>query len=257
MKVMTEMHALSGKVVLLTGAAGRIGQATAALMAERGAMVIAVDRRGADWSGFRDSQPDGTSAAILEGDVTSERDVSEYVAKASTVAGRIDIFFNNAGIEGPQEAIPDYPLTEFRRILDINVVGIFLGLKYVLPVMLQQGWGSVINVSSIAGLVGSANMAGYVASKHAVLGLTRAAALEVAECGVRVNSIHPGNIDSRMISDIPMGPDGNEDQLASQVPARRLDTPEDIARVVAFLASDESSYLNGTALTVDGNLAAA
>ena len=252
---MTEeaVGSLAGKVALITGAAGVIGSATAALFARRGAAIVAVDRPGADFTMLRSVLAQSERESFfVEADVTQEDDVRRYVATAIEAAGRIDIFFNNAGIEGPQASLADYPLAEFRRILEVNVVGVFLGLQAVLPLMQAQGSGAIVNTSSIAGMIGATNMAGYIASKHAVLGLTRVAALEGAPFGVRVNSVHPGFIDSRMLSDIATRLGGDAAGLAASVPAGRLGTPEEVAKAVAFLASDESSYMNGSALVLDG-----
>ena len=246
---------LDGRVALITGAAGFIGRATAALLASRGAHIVAVDRPGVDFGPLQGALV--SEAVTVEADVADEAAVARYAAAARELTGRIDIFFNNAGIEGPQAAIGDYPVAEFRRIIDVNVTGVFLGLKAVLPGMIAHGSGSIINASSIAGLVGSAAMAGYVASKHAVLGLTRVAALEAGPYGVRVNSIHPGFIDSRMLGDIIGRMGGEISAFARTVPNNRLGTPEEVAQAVAFLAGDESRYMNGSSLVIDGGLTAA
>lgn len=246
---------LAGKAALITGVGGNIGAATARLLAARGARIIGVDHPKADTSGLESGLADAPGFTLLRADVSHEPDVRTYVDDAVQLAGRIDIFFNNAGIEGPQAAIPDYPTQEFQRIFAVNVLGVFLGLKFVLPVMQRQGSGAIINTSSIAGLVGAANMSGYIMSKHAVLGLSRTAALEAAPHGVRVNSVHPGFVESRMLTDIVHrlgAPDSKS--FAETVPLKRLATVDEIARAVAFLASEESSYLTGHAMVVDGGL---
>jgi len=245
---------LTGKVALITGAGGAIGRATAALLAARGARVAAVHRPGADLTELRAALPAGAEPLFLAADVASEADVRAYVAATVQAFGRIDIFFNNAGIEGPQAAIADYPVADFRHVLEVNVTGVFLGLQAVLPVMVAQGSGSIINTGSIASIIGSRQMSGYIASKHAVLGLTRAAALEAAPAGVRVNAIHPGFIESRMLSDIARNLGGDADSLVGRVPAGRLGAPNEVARAVAFLGSDESRYMNGAELVLDGGL---
>jgi NAD(P)-dependent dehydrogenase (short-subunit alcohol dehydrogenase family) len=195
-------------------------------------------------------------------DVTSEDEVAEYVRTAVDKFGTIDVFYNNAGIEGDVKPITEYSLESFRRVLDVNVVGVFLGMKHVLPVMLKQNKGSIINTASIAGLMGSPRIAVYSASKHAVIGLTKTAAWECTATGVRVNCVCPGMIDSRMLSAIIEGrKDGNaptpNEKLVERIPARRLGQASEVASIVAFLASDEASYVTGSAYTVDGGRTAA
>jgi len=249
-----ENDRLAGRIAVITGAAGAIGGATARLLAGRGATIVAVDHPDADWSRTKAALDAFPATLYVAADVTSEADVKAYARAAVQAFGRIDLFFNNAGIEGPQALLPDYPVAEFRRILEVNVTGVFLGLQAVLPVMIGQKGGAIVNSSSIAGLIGATGMAGYIASKHAVLGLTRVAALEGAEAGVRVNSVHPGFIESRMLSDIASRLGGTSEALATMVPVKRLGTPDEIAKGVAFLLSDESSYMNGGQLVLDGGL---
>jgi NAD(P)-dependent dehydrogenase (short-subunit alcohol dehydrogenase family) len=242
---------LEGRVAIVTGAAGFIGRATAELFAERGARVVCVVRKEADVAKLQDAIP---GALVLQADVTKEDEVERYVGETLGLLDRIDIFFNNAGVEGPQALIADYPTAEFMRVMEVNVLGVFLGLKHVMPVMTGQASGVIVNMGSIASSIGGPMMSGYIASKHAVLGLTRTAALEAAPHGVRVNMIAPGFIDSRMLSDIASRLGGDTQGLAQRVPDGRLGTPEEVARAVAFLASDESRYMNGTTLLLDGGL---
>jgi NAD(P)-dependent dehydrogenase (short-subunit alcohol dehydrogenase family) len=253
---------LDGRVAVVTGAAGVIGSATVRLLAERGARIVAVDRKGADLDGAIKDLPASAQALAVTADVTDEDEVKEYVRKAVDKFGTIDAFYNNAGVEGEVKAIPDYPLEAFRRVLDVNVVGVFLGMKHVLPVMLKQNKGSIINTASIAGLLGSPYIAVYSASKHAVIGLTKSAAWECTGTGVRVNCVCPGLIDSRMLSAIFTARAGGNapppiEKLVERVPARRLGLPSEVASIVAFLASDEASYVSGSAYTVDGGRTAA
>jgi len=248
---------LDGKVAVVTGAAGVIGTATLRLLAERGARIVAVDRRETDLKEAIKDLPASAEALALAADVTEEDEVAGYVRATVETFGTIDVFYNNAGIEGDVKPITDYPLASFRKVLDVNVVGVFLGIKHVLPVMLNQNRGSIINTASIAGLMGSPEIAVYSASKHAVIGLTRSAALECTATGVRVNCVCPGLIDSRMLSAIIEGRNpGNapvpNDKIVERIPARRLGQASEVASIVAFLASDEASYVSGSAYTVDG-----
>jgi NAD(P)-dependent dehydrogenase (short-subunit alcohol dehydrogenase family) len=248
---------LDGKVAVVTGAAGVIGSATLRLLAERGARIVAVDRKAADLKAAMGDLPVLAEALAVTADVTSEDEVADYVQAAIQQFGTIDVFYNNAGIEGDIAPITKYSLETFRKVLDVNVVGVFLGLKHVLPVMLRQNRGSIINTASIAGLIGSPDIAVYSASKHAVIGLTKSAALECAGSAVRINCVCPGQIDSRMLSAIVEGRNpGNApvptERIVDRTPARRLGQASEVAAVVAFLASDDASYVSGSAYTVDG-----
>jgi NAD(P)-dependent dehydrogenase (short-subunit alcohol dehydrogenase family) len=180
---------MDGKVAVVTGAAGVIGTATMRLLAERGARIVAVDRKQQDLKAAIKDLPASARALAVTADVTVEDEVIEYVRAAVDKFGTIDAFHNNAGIEGDVAPITKYSLESFRRVLDVNVVGVFLGMKHVLPVMLKQNKGSIINTASIAGLIGSPDIAVYSASKHAVIGLTKSAAQECAKTGVRVNCV--------------------------------------------------------------------
>jgi NAD(P)-dependent dehydrogenase (short-subunit alcohol dehydrogenase family) len=248
---------LDGKVAIVTGAAGIIGTATMRLLAARGARIVAVDRKPQEVQAAVRDLPAAAQALAITADITDEDEVAAYVGAATDTFGAIDVFYNNAGIEGDITPIVNYSLATFRRVLDVNVVGVFLGMKHVLPVMLRQNSGSIINTASIAGLIGSAEIAVYSASKHAVIGLTKSAALECATSAVRVNCVCPGLIDSRMLSAIIEGRNpGNtpvpNDRIVERIPARRLGHASEVASIVAFLASDEASYVSGAAYTVDG-----
>jgi NAD(P)-dependent dehydrogenase (short-subunit alcohol dehydrogenase family) len=253
---------LDGKVAVVTGAAGVIGSATIRLLAERGARIVAVDRREQDLQTAIKDLPASADAFAVAADVTSEDEVAEYVRAAVDKFGTIDVFYNNAGIEGDIKPITEYSLESFRKVIDVNVVGVFLGMKHVLPVMLKQNKGSIINTASIAGLMGSPLIAVYSASKHAVIGLTKTAAWECTGTGVRVNCVCPGLIESRMLSTILQGRNGGNapppnDKIVERIPARRLGQGSEVASIVAFLASDEASYVSGSAYTVDGGRTAA
>ncbi|MGJ5019745.1 SDR family NAD(P)-dependent oxidoreductase [Bradyrhizobium oligotrophicum] len=257
---MSDSIRLDGRVAVVTGAAGVIGAATMRLLAARGARIVAVDRREADLAAATAGLPASAETFAVAADVTDEDQVAAYVRQACNRFGTIDVFFNNAGIEGEIKPITAYPLEAFRRVLDVNVVGVFLGLKHVLPVMLKQNRGSIINTASIAGLIGSPQIAVYSASKHAVIGLTKSASWECTGTNVRVNCICPGLIESRMLSAIIEGRSGAPvpaDKVVDRVPARRLGQGAEVAAVVAFLASDDASYVSGAAYTVDGGRTAA
>jgi NAD(P)-dependent dehydrogenase (short-subunit alcohol dehydrogenase family) len=253
---------LDGTVAVVTGAAGHIGTATMRLLAERGARIVAVDRKREDLSAAIKELPPAAEALAVAADVTEEDEVAGYVQACLDRFGTVDVFYNNAGVEGDVKPITEYSLESFRRVLDVNVVGVFLGMKHVLPVMLKNDSGSIINTASIAGLVGSPHIAVYSASKHAVIGLTKSAAWECTATRVRVNCVCPGLIDSRMLSAIIQGRNaGNaptpNDKIVERIPARRLGQASEVASIVAFLASDEASYVSGSAYTVDGGRTAA
>jgi NAD(P)-dependent dehydrogenase (short-subunit alcohol dehydrogenase family) len=254
---------LDGKVAVITGAAGVIGRATMQLMAERGARIVAVDRKREDLETAIRDLPASAEGLAVTADVSDEDEVAGYVRSAIDRFGGIDVFYNNAGVEGEVKPIIQYSLQAFRRVLDVNVVGVFLGMKHVLPVMLQRNAGSIINTASIAGLIGSPQIAVYSASKHAVIGLTKSAAWECTATRVRVNCVCPGMIDSRMLSAIIEGRNAGRnaptphDRIVERIPARRLGQASEVASIVAFLASDEASYVSGSAYTVDGGRTAA
>jgi len=248
---------LDGRTAIVTGAAGVIGAATVRLLAERGARIVAVDRLHGELEAAIADLPASAQAIAVVADVTSEDDVEAYVRAAIERFGAIDVFYNNAGVEGEIAPISKYPLESFRRVIDVNVIGVFLGLKHVLPVMLRQNKGSIINTASIAGVIGSPDIAAYTASKHAVIGLTKSAAIECTASAVRVNCVCPGLIDSRMLRAIIEGRDAGKagvpmEKIVGRIPARRLGEAAEVASIVAFLASDEASYVSGSAYTVDG-----
>jgi NAD(P)-dependent dehydrogenase (short-subunit alcohol dehydrogenase family) len=253
---------LDGRIAVVTGAAGVIGTATIRLLAERGARIVAVDRNEAELKSAIRGLPASAQVLAIAADVTHEDEVADYVRAATEKFGTIDVFYNNAGVEGEVKPITEYSLEAFRRVLDVNVIGVFLGLKHVLPVMLKQNRGSIINTASIAGLMGSPHIAVYSASKHAVVGLTKSTAWECAGTGVRINCVCPGLIDSRMLSAIFQGRFGGNapppmEKIIERIPARRLGQASEVASIVAFLASDEASYVSGSAYTVDGGRTAA
>jgi NAD(P)-dependent dehydrogenase (short-subunit alcohol dehydrogenase family) len=248
----------TGKVALITGGGGGIGRAAAAGFAARGARVVVVDRDGTLGRGTVEIlRQRGAVARFVEADVSRGEDVAAYVAATLADYGRIDCFFNNAGIEGMVAPITEYDEAMFDRVIAINLKGVFLGMKHVLPVMLKQGGGAVVNTASIAGLVGGPGMAAYVASKHAVLGLTRTASADVARLGVRVNAICPGPVDTRMMRSLeqqrnPDDPDAVIDANRAAIPIGRYATAEEVANLVIYLCSDLAGSITGAHMVIDG-----
>lgn len=255
------MKRMQNKVVIITGGSGGIGKAVAARMLEEGASVVLVD---IDQAGLDDTAKElGRAERVLiaQADVSREADVKGYVDAAIKRFGRIDAFFNNAGIEGKVAPLEQQAIETFDKVMAINVRGAYLGLKHVLPHMYAAGAGSVINTSSIAGLQGTPDTLPYVTSKHAVTGMTKAAALEAAKHDVRVNSIHPSPVNTRMMRSLeagfdPENPEANRAQQARMIPLGRYGEPEDIANLVLFLASDESRFITGAQYRIDGGMGA-
>jgi NAD(P)-dependent dehydrogenase (short-subunit alcohol dehydrogenase family) len=251
------MH-FHGKVALITGGGNGIGRAAAIGFATRGAKVVVVDRdqaAGEATAGIVRQQ--GGDALFVAADVSQSGDVRNYVKLALDRYGAIDCFTNNAGIEGSVAPTHQYDEEMFDRVMAVNVKGVFLGLRHVLPVMIGQGHGAVVNTASVAGLVASPGMAAYVASKHAVIGLTKTAAGEVGRSGVRVNAVCPGPIDTRMIHSLeamlnPGDPAAVGTRYQSAIPLGRYGTAEEVANLVIFLSSDLASNITGAQYVVDG-----
>ncbi|MCW5745390.1 MAG: glucose 1-dehydrogenase [Alphaproteobacteria bacterium] len=248
----------TGKVALITGGANGIGRAAALGFARGGAKVVVVDRDAAGGEGTAGAiRQLGGDARFVAADVTKSADVQAYVKAALDAYGRIDCFFNNAGIEGKMQPTAEYDEAMFDAVIGVNVKGVFLGLRHVLPVMLRQKAGTIVNTASVAGLVGTPNMPAYVASKHAVVGLTKTASGEVARHGIRVNAVCPGPVDTRMIHALeaqlrPDDPAGAGQQYQASMPTGRYTTPEEIANIVLFLSSDLSANVTGVQWVVDG-----
>ncbi|WP_342433392.1 SDR family NAD(P)-dependent oxidoreductase [Neobacillus sp. FSL H8-0543] len=250
------MDRLSGKVAIITGGAGGIGKVTAERFLKEGANVVIVDLFEESLAKTKEELSSFGDVLTVQADVSNESDVENYVNKAIEHFGKIDVFFNNAGIEGKVAPIMEQKVEDFDKVLSVNVRGVFLGLKYVLAIMTKQGYGSVINTSSVAGLDGSPGVSPYIASKHAVVGLTKAAAIEVASTGVRVNSIHPSPVNTRMMRSLEEGLGTEQEVIAKRIPLGRYGESSDIANLVVFLASDESSFITGAQYRVDGGMGA-
>ncbi|MBT6276335.1 MAG: SDR family oxidoreductase [Chromatiales bacterium] len=246
---------LENKVIVITGAAGGIGQATVERVVSEGAKVLAVDM---DMSALKEAlgQIDGDVECVVA-DVTQEAQVQGYLQAAVDKFGGIDSVFNNAGIEGVTSKIVDYPTDMYERVMDVNVKGVFLGIKHAVPHLLARGGGSIVNTASTAGLRGAPLLPAYNASKHAVIGLTRSTAEAYGRDGIRTNAVCPAPINTRMMRSIELGMGGNEpdairSRFESTIPLGRYGEAHEVASLVAFLLSSESSFINGSMYSIDG-----
>jgi NAD(P)-dependent dehydrogenase (short-subunit alcohol dehydrogenase family) len=248
-------NGFSGKVALVTGGTSGIGKATAIAFARAGAKVVLTGRREKEGAQVVDEikKADG-DAAFVRGDVAKDADVKAMVDFAIKKFGRLDIAFNNAGVEwmGPVEKATE---AEYRRIFDINVWGVLNSMRHEIPFMLKNGGGAIVNTSSVAGHIGLPQVSVYIASKHAVEGLTKSVALEFAKQNIRINAIAPGVIQTEMF-DRFAGEDETRDQLRAITPVGRFGASEEIAAAVLYLASDDAKFTTGTSLVVDGGFVA-
>ncbi len=244
------------KVALITGGSFGIGQATALAFARQGAKIVVVD-----WHENEETltliKQAGGECIFIKCDVSKDEEVRRMVTVALEKFGRIDYAFNNAGIEG--DPAPTYECTEdsWDRTIAINLKGVWLCMKYILPHMLKNGQGAIVNCASVAGVVGFPGLPAYVASKHAVVGLTKTAALETAKQGIRVNAVCPGVIKTAMVDRMTGQAEEVEQQYENMAPAGRMGTPEEIASAVLWLCSDAASFMTGQAMVVDGGLTVA
>ncbi|MDH4148480.1 MAG: glucose 1-dehydrogenase [Acidimicrobiia bacterium] len=245
------MGRLDGKVCIVTGGARGQGGAEAALFRSEGAEVVITDVLADEGA----AHAAAIGATFIRHDVRSEEEWTEVVRQTVDRHGRIDVLVNNAGIYERGKLL-DTTLEQYRRIIDINQVGVFLGMKAVAPTMSDQQSGSIVNISSIAGLLGAAGAVAYGASKFAVRGMTKAVALELARFNVRVNSIHPGMIETPMMDVVTGNNDERHDKMARAVPLRRPAEPEEVAALALYLASDESRYCTGSEFVIDGGITA-
>lgn len=250
----------NGKVAIVTGAGGGIGRAVSLALAAAGAKVAVVDlsqEQGLETE--RQIKAAGGQALFVAADVSRADAVANYVAQTLSAWGRIDVFMNNAAWEGAIKPIVDYPDELFDKVMAINVRGVFLGLKHVLPVMIGQRSGAGVNTASLGAYIGSRNVGPYIASKHAVMGLTKTAALEVALKGIRVNAVCPGPVDTPMIRAIEEGlAPGKAQELREQrtsvIPDGRYAQPEEVANLMLYVASDLAGHITGQALHINGGI---
>jgi NAD(P)-dependent dehydrogenase (short-subunit alcohol dehydrogenase family) len=260
------MPRLTGKVAVITGGAGGIGQAAARQFSAEGASVVLVDREESALQDVVGSIGDDKGSYVVA-DVTQPEETENYVKAAIERWGGIDIYLANAGIEGMVSPIPDYPHDMFDQVMAVNVRGVWLGLKYVIPAIQERGGGSIVITSSTAGIGGTAGMSAYSTSKHAVIGMMRTAALECAPMGIRVNTVNPAPIETRMMRSLEemrvAAADSSEvtiertkQSYASRIPLQRYGDPEEVAKMMLFLASDDSSFCTGGVYMVDGGRSA-
>jgi NAD(P)-dependent dehydrogenase (short-subunit alcohol dehydrogenase family) len=247
---------MSSPVVLITGALTGIGRAAATIFAHEGARIVVSGRRDKEGQELvAELQKLGAEAIFVRTDVRKDEDVRDLVDQTVKRFGRLDVAVNNAGTEGAPGPVTEQTAESFSATFDTNVLGTLLSMKHELRAMLPQGSGSIVNVSSAYGSIGAAYASVYVASKHAVEGLTKSAALEVARTGVRVNVVAPGTTDTGMLTRFNKT-DENKAALVSTVPLKRMATPEEIAHVIAFVASPDASYMTGASIPVDGGMIA-
>ncbi len=246
------MGRLIDKVAIITGGAGGMGASHAKRFVEEGAKVVVADLASSNAENF--TKELGENAIFVETNVTDESSWANLVNKTIETFGKIDILVNNAGVSTAVSSVEETPLEEFNKVVSINQVGVFLGMKHVIPNMKENKAGSIINISSISGLRGTPGGVSYGASKFAVTGMTKSVALEVAETGIRVNSVHPGVIRTKMTDPavLPEEVAKNIQAHVDRIPAKRMAEPQEVTNLVLYLASDESSYSNGAEFVVDG-----
>ena len=253
---------LEGKVAIITGATGGIGEATVGLFLQEGAKVMLVDRSFDRLEAARDRLASDKAVACSLADATDEKATAAAVAATIETFGGVDILFANAGTEGRIGSIETFDVSDFEQVLRTNVLGVWIAMKHCVEPMKKRGHGSIIATASVAGLIGYPGLAPYSASKHAVCGLVKTAALELGACRIRVNAIAPGPIDNRMMGSLesqmsPENPTAVRQKVTGTIAMQRYGLNEEVANLAVFLGSDESSYCTGTVFTVDGGYTAA
>ena len=251
---------MKNKVIIITGAAMGLGYAAAKELASKGANLMLVDY---NEKSLLDAKTEiskefpNVKIVTVVADVSNEEAVKNYVDETVKTFGRIDGLYNNAGIEGKQASITEYDVNIFKKVIDINLMGVYYGMRYVIPVMQKQKFGRIVNVASVGGIRGVLNQVPYVASKHAVSGMTKNAALEYGSDGILTNAIAPGAILTPMVAEAfkqvdPENPKAAEAEYAKRNPTKRLGQPHEVAKVVAFLLSEENGYVSGQTIAIDG-----
>ena len=251
---------MNNKVIIVTGAAMGLGLAAAQEFAARGAKLVLVDyNKEALEKATDEIRKDfpAVEIATYVADVSNEEEVKGYVALTESKFGRIDGLYNNAGIEGRQAPLAEYDLDVFKKVVDINLMGVYYGMRYVIPVMQKQKYGRIVNVASVGGIRGVVNQTPYVATKHAVSGMTKNAAIEYGKDGILTNAIAPGAILTPMVAEAfkqvnPSNPAEAEREYAQRNPTRALGQPEHVAKLVAFLIGEDNGYVNGQTIAIDG-----
>ncbi|HEU4552517.1 MAG TPA: SDR family oxidoreductase [Chitinophaga sp.] len=242
-----------GKVALITGGSFGIGRAAAVAFAKKGASVVVADLiEDGEQATLKEITAAGGNAIFVQCDVSKAADVTAMIDRTFNTYGRLDFAFNNAGIEGISAATQECTRENWEKVLAVNLTGVWLCMKHELPHMLRQGKGAIVNCASVAGLIGFPNLPAYVASKHAVIGLTKTAALENAQSGIRINTVCPGVIRTAMIDRITGKDKAVEQRFTDMEPMGRFGEPEEVAEAVVWLCSDAASFITGHALTVDG-----
>ena len=252
------MKRFEGKVVMISGGSSGIGAETAIAFAEEGAKVIITDvdeEKGMNLA--KEINETGGAATFMKHNVADAKQTKEIINKIVEKFGKLDVAFNNAGIAGPSLPISEYPEEDWERVISINLLGVYYGMKYQIQQMLKQGGGAIVNNSSILGKVGFNNASAYVAAKHAVVGLTKAAALEYASKNIRINAVNPAFIKTPLIENAGMK-EGTEmyDMLVGLHPIGRLGNPREVANAVLFLSGEDASFVHGESLMVDGGYTA-
>jgi NAD(P)-dependent dehydrogenase (short-subunit alcohol dehydrogenase family) len=251
---------MKNKVIIITGAAMGLGYAAAKELASIGASLVLVDYNDKSLKEAKAELakefPDVKIITVVA-DVSKEEAVKNYVDETVKAFGRIDGLYNNAGIEGKQASITEYDVNVFKKVIDINLMGVYYGLRYVIPVMQKQKFGRIVNVASVGGIRGVLNQMPYVASKHAVSGMTKNAALEYGRDGILTNAIAPGAILTPMVAEAfkqvnPGDPKAAETEYAQRNPTKRLGQPHEVAKLVAFLLSEDNGYISGQTIAIDG-----